>query len=447
MTRVLVSTWGNPFQWQPITYEFKGETLKSRNTLPILLKVLKPEKVLIITLDTMANYVHKDGRPFPGKKLSSYEEIKDDVKERIMWHIENEVIKETECEELESMLKEGKIEIDVVPGVGIFGNISVYGEMFDFYHYVTYKLANWLPANQDLEVYLDLTHGINFMPTLTYRALRNLLGLLAFVKNVAFEVVNSEPYPLGVPENETSKVTLHIREIGEGKVPPRPIYSIVENDQWTAFISSIANGFPLVFARFYPNVGDVKRRLEEEYGQFLESIEVIPGEKPTIKRKEKFSRDFKNVSKLYYLLRVLNPKYSKYRRKELTINDIKEISGLFMRLPRVGAVLEVQIEDLERGVGRVLSNIRSATGGVYKELKSGKAYPLSEVSFFGKAEFRDDKKQLRNFIAHSGFEYNLTHVKYRKNTNEIYFFYKDVETVIKLSKEALRYHGEVNRYE
>jgi len=47
-------------------------------------------------------------------------------------------------------------------------------------------------------VYLDISHGINFMPTLTYRALNEILGVLAHTRRISLEIYNSEPVNKGI---------------------------------------------------------------------------------------------------------------------------------------------------------------------------------------------------------------------------------------------------------
>jgi len=470
--KVLVSTWGNPYQWNPIRYKFKEHEIESRNTLPIMIKALNPDKVLIITLDTMANFMNRNGKPEIQTKeeFNSYEEIRRDTEDRIRWHIEKEVLPELQKQgedelagKIGSILKEGKIEIDVAPGVGVFGNITVMGSMLDFYHYITYKLATWLPVN-DLEVYLDLTHGINFMPTLTYRALRNLLGLLAYVKDVNFEIMNFEPYPLGVKDKILKETVLNMWEIGEGKVYPKPILSKVENGDWTAFISSVANGFPLVFSTFYPNMSEVKEYLEDEYRKFLSSIKVKRRKedgKPVVKREESLSKNFKNVSKLYYLLRVLDRDYSKYAKKELEISEIEKITELFKKMPRIEVMVTEQVKDLKNlvkgyynyesggpryklGLLDLINRKRGKTEEVMK-LKKGVPITLLEARnatrIFGPSGTQryNETPELRNFIAHSGFEYNVTWLKYDGENKKILFFYKDLDTVRELSCKALTF--------
>ncbi|MDK2869860.1 MULTISPECIES: CRISPR-associated CARF protein Csx1 [Pyrococcus] len=475
--RVLVTTWGNPFQWEPITYEYRGIKVKSRNTLPILVKTLEPERILILVADTMANY-YDSGKNKPEieeKSFSSYSEVVEDTKERILWHIKEEVIEELREEDpelakkIENMLKDERITIEVLPGVGVFGNITVEGEMLDFYYYATYKLAEWLPVQNNLEVYLDLTHGINFMPTFTYRALRNLLGLLAYLYNVKFEIVNSEPYPLGVSQEIRENTILHIREIGEGVVRPRPQYSPVEGKlYWNAFISSVANGFPLVFASFYPNIRDVEDYLNKKLEEFLVGIEVGEREdgKPYVKREKALDRSFKNASKLYYALRVFNTKFQNYPKKEVPIEEIMEISKIFESLPRIGIILERQVEWLrnlvygrlwyengEQKIKKGLLEIIKDKKDKRKEaeaLKKGKTISLAEAAKLTRIfspsgeriETIESPNVVRNFIAHSGFEYNIVYVKYDRLSDRLYFFYKDKEKAANLAYEALLYRGE-----
>ena len=475
MERVLVATWGNPFQWERVRYRVDCDSLgiercndvemENVSTLPVLLKALEPDKTIILVLDTLANLTLKND--VKAKDLNSYEDVKKDVKERVRWFIDNRVIPLVDDGKTKELLR--KAEIVVAPGIGEFDNAKVEGDVLDFYSFVLKVLAEELPA-QDAEVFLDLTHGINFMPVLTHRALKNLLGLLAYLRTARLHVLNSEPYPQGASEwkkKVLEHTVLHILSIEGGELRPKPMYSIFrdinnkEKRKWSAFISSVTNGFPLAFATFYPQIDNVERFLDNAFEGFENSIDVTMRKDETGKRKvhvvrgQHLDKDFRTATKLYYLLRVLEGEFGKkYPKEEVTLDELRKITKrLFAKMPRIGIVVEDQIREIQKlekgeyvyengnsrhipgvldkiGRDKRLNVLKKKRGVTYGELR--RILRWSSPSGDG----INPEPDLRNFIAHSGFEYNLVSVRYENG--KLVWFYSNREEVVKFSIEALK---------
>ncbi|ASJ09257.1 hypothetical protein A3L11_08460 [Thermococcus siculi] len=482
--RVLVATWGNPFQWRPIRYRVECDRLglencrdvemKNMSTLPVLIEALKPDRAIILALDTLANIRIRRGDStyepdLEAKELSDYAEVRKDVEERVRWFIEERVKPLVKSEEVERELD--RVEILVGPGLGEFDNASVSGDMLDFYGFTLFELSQRLPGG-DAEVFLDLTHGINFMPVLAYRALKNLLGLSAYINEVSFHVLNSEPYPQGSPEwarEAVKKSVLHMRLVESSPVRPKPLYSLIpEKPEWSAFISSVTNGFPLAFVTFYPKIDEVRNEIKGRYSEFLDSIEVKMSEdemgvrKVYIRRNSNLSEDFRTEIKLFYLLRVLNQKFRGYPKREATLDEMFEITRLlFRKMPRIGAVTCRQLEEMKafergetvygehgpyhrKGLIDRLSRGKywGALGEIAREVSSKKGAPYSRAQDLVRMKASsgggiNKNVCLRNFIAHSGFEFNITHVRYDKTEGKVYWFYGDRELLMKLCIGAL----------
>ncbi|EHP86823.1 TM1812 family CRISPR-associated protein [Methanotorris formicicus] len=75
--RILIATWGNFRSWDEIEYIFGNKKKKSNCPLSILHEVIKPDKTIIFTLDTLTD--------FPSK---NYEDIIKEVKEKTFEFIE-----------------------------------------------------------------------------------------------------------------------------------------------------------------------------------------------------------------------------------------------------------------------------------------------------------------------------------------------------------------------
>lgn len=53
--KILIGPWGNPKVWKEVDYEFKDRTVKSKTSIKILQECLKPDKTIIIGLETLAS--------------------------------------------------------------------------------------------------------------------------------------------------------------------------------------------------------------------------------------------------------------------------------------------------------------------------------------------------------------------------------------------------------
>ena len=113
-------------------------------------------------------------------------------------------------------------KIIVSYGFGEFTHTKFIGNAVNFYYHTLKELAllftDSLPEmNKKIEVIFDATHGINYTTILTYRALREILEILAYVYDVNLKVLNSDPY-IG---REAKIDKLNINVIEESKILPK----------------------------------------------------------------------------------------------------------------------------------------------------------------------------------------------------------------------------------
>jgi CRISPR-associated protein Csx1 len=152
---------------------------------------LNPSRIILVVVDTEIGKEFEDNEDLCRKVEESYKKF---------------------CEEIQLPLTP---EVIVAPGVGDFEKAKFEGEMTDFYYFVSFGLTKRLTsAEGELDLILDLTHGVNFAPTLLYRSLYELLGVLAFTRKVQLRVYNAEPYRKGVK-------TLQIHLVESREVQPR----------------------------------------------------------------------------------------------------------------------------------------------------------------------------------------------------------------------------------
>ncbi|ASJ17204.1 hypothetical protein A3L04_09065 [Thermococcus chitonophagus] len=442
--RVLITTWGNPFGWKETAYYISGlkDEVKTRSTLPVLVAAYNPDLVIIIALDTLVNYIGcKDNInncseiwPYPDEDgrfedVGSYEKVIENVENRI-WRYVEELCNESTTkapgyvrDALREFLDTGKIKTIVAPGIGDFKakvtkatsqqSIEVRvtvenGHATDYYHFIMAKLAELLPST-NLEIILDLTHGLNFMPVLTYRAVRELSTIGAYFGRVKLTVVNAEPYP-------KAGGALQIHVIEDSEILPSPMYFKVNNQRWDAFISALANGFPLAFAKFFPSKDQIFGKIRD----ILESYEdttKVETENGTENRRVIISRGLElderlsGLALLYYAVKRAkdSPELNGITlpKEELTIDEIDKIARIFEKIPAIGERVRYEVKKL-----RNLNNKSGPTWEPRSKLDTG-WNPHNRI-----CQNNNDKNCIkpRNFIAHSGLEMNVVELKLGNNT-------------------------------
>ncbi|MEM2637422.1 MAG: CRISPR-associated CARF protein Csx1 [Candidatus Korarchaeota archaeon] len=211
VTKVLIAPWGRP-TWAETTYTIltsdkSGEaskiSYKSKTSLHPLENYIKPDLTIVLCLDSLAMYEYKSSTSDCNNP--SYKAIKEAAKDYVCKCI-REFDEYYNKANNKSNNRPSRI-IWVLPGTGNFvdGNypsVQLKGSMMDFYYILLLKLSKFFVEHNNIkEVHLDLTHGINFMPVITYRALKEVLGVFNMYKKdqdqVKLFVYNSDPFVRG----------------------------------------------------------------------------------------------------------------------------------------------------------------------------------------------------------------------------------------------------------
>jgi CRISPR-associated protein Csx1 len=265
---VLISVIGSPWhvypdpdkmRWYEAEYKFsddiecvdgKPDYVRSRTTLAALHECLKPQYVIVVAQDTI---LVKNPGELRGDY--SYDDVIRDVE-----NIVEEFLKKADMEVGRGGEKRkgniydevgSKLTIIVAPGSGRFRNLmrvgakevtvnlEACGSLEDYYSYLLLSLASHMlaiieregPLSQ-LKVHLDLSHGINYMPALTYKAVTDLLPVIAAYigggdVTVKLSTYNSEPVLKNGDTSVIHKVEeLKVREGGNfGLIPSYEIPS------------------------------------------------------------------------------------------------------------------------------------------------------------------------------------------------------------------------------
>ena len=220
---LLAATWGNPLAWRPARYRYGGAEAEARTSLEAVAKRLQKEgrdvHVLILVSNTLANTAPRgcdctrDLDRWPPGLRSSYTETVEAIRGAIA-----EWIERCSCAKaLRELLGNGRLRVEVLHGHGFFDRTRYLAACSKASPMEIYRaeamahLASMLTTVEAEELVVDLTHGINYMPTALLEAARTaaLAYAVAEEKTLSLTVVNSEPYPLGatgVPELEVYTV-------------------------------------------------------------------------------------------------------------------------------------------------------------------------------------------------------------------------------------------------
>ena len=192
--RVLVASWGNPFGWRKAVYVVGDKGYEQRSSTVALKQAMGigSEDILVFVSETIIGTKEVISPELMDKAIRDYSGALEDAKEKIM--------------ELE-FVREAGIEPRICPGAGRF-NIRPIGVTTEwvlpgsasaetaFAACVLSKvLGRLLDLGEDVEILVDVTHGINYMVSATRRAVLAAARMYsaATMRNVVVRVYNALP--------------------------------------------------------------------------------------------------------------------------------------------------------------------------------------------------------------------------------------------------------------
>lgn len=403
--KILIASWGDFEKWKEVKYRFGDVEAIGPSTLPILQKAIKPDWTVIILSETL------------GKDFSSIESLHENINGRLE-------------EFLERIGAGRELDILIVPGVGSFQHGSFKGSAMDIYYYTLYRLSEIIPHTQNLEVHFDITHGLNYITFLAYRALRDLLGITALRNPVHLRVYNSDPFVPGITKELTINVIedTHVypsplnetlpgksgylydhalpgKEFGKVLRGLKKLGNLIKTcGSLNAWIASVVHGLPLVFASFFPELGRIQDSIEEVFSTYQTYIEV---KNKSVLRKLALGKGFGTLVKLAFQLRVVE---DLPHGEEISYGELKRIAEALFRGRNLEST-KIELEKISKVANSPMDWIR------FRDLLElhGKN-PSTQVSN-------------RNFLAHAGLEANLIEVK------------RDGELYIRYTNEPVTYGG------
>lgn len=420
--KFLIAPWGDPSGWKEVIYIFNRGKIKSKTSLKILQKVIKPDRTIIIGLDTLAE---------SGK---NYREVKANAREKIKKYANEFGLR--------------NYEILIAPGIGKFQNGVFQGYALDYYFYIITKISLELLGNfgnyENLSIHLDLTHGINYSTILTYRAIKEIAGIFSIFKEVRFRAYNADPSLPRIADKlsinvieDTIPIPTPFAEKLDQKRPLEPISlspkerkelfkdklkSIreINSSEVSAFIGALYNGLPLALFSFYPKKDRLKEIILAVLNFYEEYVEVKERDKLEVVRKTKFGKGFKVYVFAYVIATLLeNLKLISSQKREVTLNEIENLKE---NLFKFDERFKVRID---KDIYTFKENLEG------KEIKDWRMY--NEI--LGRNIGEPDA---RNFLAHSGFEGNVVEVK--KENGKLLLRYRQdkLGTIMDLCKKGLK---------
>ena len=414
MRKILILPWGSPWGWRTVEYAYEGNSLLSKTTLPLLYEVINPDRAVIIALDSLA------------KQGENYGEIKHNARTDILHFL---------CLNAPQVPNE-KVDVVISYSVGKFRNapFSFDRDLSDFYPHILWELGKHIwdvaKGSDKVEIYLDLTHGLNFMPTLVYRAVRKLGSILSLTKDVRLVVLNSEPFHAEGQESHIHTVSdVHLRpyflirriakDIGDDGSNTK--FLVDRNDdnngisakalgfpnitELDAFSASVQNGFLVGLYQFFPDMDKLTKAIERTFLTYEKRVKISGS---TLSFPYRFGFTFSNVIQVHFIAKITKEYFGSIGTFDFRIKNCRDkLASLYKNNNRLQAIVQYGLIDGE------------------KELKKCRLEGNCERSE-GKDAF------IRNFIAHigllrgifkrayrleycdrikiSGVDYNITHL-------------------------------------
>jgi len=404
--KVLIAVWGNPEGWKEIKYEYQGLTERAKSTINLIKQVENPDKIVIICVDTLADTNIKSNQ--------SYCEIKNEAEKVISDFCTNHF-----------SIQPDKVIVGY--GVGEFKNTKFIGNAQDFYYEVLKELSlllgeaiRELKEERKIEVVFDITHGINYMPTLTYRALREILQILAYTYDVELKVLNSDPFigqvnpeKLNINVIEYTKILPYLAAYRSDKRPIEPrkdhknYGQIIDNllrqinyakPKIHIFLSAFIHAMPVFIISYIMNSQNIKNLINQISQEFEKFIMINKNQKIIVERNLEYRIEFENLIKTYLVSLIL------------------EVKGFSSKT-------DIPLTDIQRLRNEVFNNLEVESNRIDKEVVDIKQLQNIQQQYQVYAQLLNKQIQnqidKRNFFAHAGFEHNVIELRMNNSNNVI----------------------------
>jgi len=388
MPRILISPWGNPSTWGEVEYIFGNINRKGKTTLSAVAEVIKPERTLIFTLDTLADL---------NNNPSGYREVIESSRELI-----TQKIKEFGIDNL-------KPKIYILPGIGQFPNGEFKGSAEDIYYIAFKHLAEELlnfRNSEKIEVYFDSTHGLNYMTVSLFSAMMDVLSIMSFFTNIELTVLNSDPWGRGVERLKVNRIlSISPKPQLLFKVPKssssfspsvenvnmRDFQIPVKNlKKLVAFLNSFNLAMPLVILMLKPDASSLEKYIVSIIERYFESVNI---EKGKLQRLLKFNDAVDVLLKSWILSKLIDIEGFASKNKEFPMKLLIDFTKKVLK-----GKMDFEYEKVHADIGEI------------KRLKDKIPADWTLFSEIVNVQ-KSDQINKRNLIAHSGMLYSITELK------------------------------------
>jgi CRISPR-associated protein Csx1 len=479
---LFVTTWGLPAVWQEAPYVFnpgeKSERKYCTALIPLLMREVVDEgklDLVIVVLDSLVDkYTPRDqARPQESKCYECYNDLSKYIDmaassstyTELISHIKQFIEEFVKC-----LLDKYNVELEVkprvvvAPAVGSPGGKWVFkGELWDYQSKVLIELGELCLNKPYQRVVLDLSHGINYMPSLTLHLSPMLSSILLLahreLKSVEFILYNSDPFssnrPLVLNKDEVKVDSIHLihRRI---KLTELSGWARFEAAKYLELKRALDNIFheildyvkylytslyyPLPLALYYLTREDTCRRLNEAWDKIKRGLEdsvFVNREKCEVLRP--ITVDPLTLY-MYYVARALCKRLGDHGLEDPLITRLREREVEVYELVHK-ALHRVAQHELDDIVNK-MRELRSQEI-LYKYLKDSwirlcQLRAIAGVEKDGCTEkidlYRFENR--RNLVAHAGLLKDLVEV-YVEDDAKIKIRYVEREEVLKNMLEAL----------
>ena len=471
------------YRWYCVTYVIDDAEVKALTTLPAIYKYVKSKYKSI----DRAVAIVQDSAFSKFQSVDRYDDVERVVEEMYRGFLSSQKV---DNQKIDSVPK-----VIVSPSVGRFLNkyqgsgnkvidvrVDICGEASDFRIYLYLKLAKVMlevvdkaieKRDKNLIVHLDLSHGVNYVPTLLRTVVQDLLSLVAVYggfEKVKLVVYNSEPVtseetgdayrihiidevalkdggnfyvtPLleGVKQLRLFKVTKHCiegrnlesvgRELGEEssriskslKLDEESVYRI------NVFVGSLVNGLPLLALETMPETS-LDQFINEVLKAFKKFIIVNSGFGERgghilrISRLAALKEPVKALTKILLAKELIAKRFmQRYDRDEdIELGSLEKTAGeLYGWSSRLSTVINFDIHVITEGLGKYLERYseKDIAGEWIQLAKVLKSKPEEEQEKeqncdeeLEELKQRGGDRFKRNFLQHSGLHRCITMVK------------------------------------
>lgn len=225
---LIVAPWGMPI-WRRLTYSINGKEIKScTSLLPLLLSMKEyidagKVDIVIIVLDSLVDK-YEGSVDRESECVKCYYELQDYINKANEADLYKDLVSALESFTKEFFkcllrkynldLKINDLNVIVAPAIGSPGGKWTFkGELREFSSLLLHKIAKMGLLKPYHKIIVDLTHGINFMPSLVTNLLHKFASIILLahkdLDKIVIEVYNSDPV---VPTRDEIKRLININK-------------------------------------------------------------------------------------------------------------------------------------------------------------------------------------------------------------------------------------------